>query len=292
MSAPEPSETKEHAGEAPVKGFGLLVMLLVFLGASILALYTIWVFWPPEASGPETTVAAEKRIDFFFGLNRTVSRETLFFVIVAVAGALGGMVHVLRSLSWYAGNRLLKWSWIPFYLLRPLLGAAMATLLYFVVRAGFFSPSSSTTQASPYGFAALAALSGLFSDHAAEKLKRVAAELFQEPPQGKDTVAAEPEVTVGPVKERRPNEAIVVGEVNPKGKKTTFTFEWGDTTEYGNRTPEPPGDVGEGLTPKPVTATLGPLDPARSYHYRLVATSEDAVTYSADQLIEPFRPTL
>jgi hypothetical protein len=269
---------------------GVIVLMGCFGALSVLAMYTVWAFWPSEA-GEAGKIALKKEVDFFW-LQSEVSRETLFFVTVAVAGALGGMVHVLRSLVWYAGNRLLKWRWVPFYVMRPVLGAAMATLLYFLVRAGFFSPSSSTTEASPYGFAALAALSGLFSDHAAEKLRTVASELFQDPPQGSDSVGAEgtatPEIEVAPAAERMGDAVALAGTVNPRGMQTSFGIEWGETTAYGNSSQ--PGSVGTGIAPVPVNVQLNGLDPAKEYHYRLVAVSGAGTVVSEDQVLPPVTP--
>lgn len=265
---------------------GVFVLLFLFAALALAALYTIWAFWPSEAK-TGSVVARVKTVHFFW-TERTVARESLFFVTVAVAGGLGGIVHVLRSLTWYTGNRLLKWSWVPFYLLRPVLGAAMASLLYFIVRAGLFSPSASTAEASPYGFAALAALAGLFSDQAAEKLKKVAVELFDEAPQGKDAVTAEPEAEVGVPTERRQTDAVLVGTVNPRGRETSFRFEWGESTAYGNWAPHDVEKIGSGLAPRPVSARIAGLDPKKAYHYRLVAFSESGATASADHVLPAF----
>ena len=51
-------------------------------------------------------------------------------------------------------------------------------MFYVILRAGLFSPSSSIDQASPFGFSAVAALVGLFSEQAMEKLRDVAANIF------------------------------------------------------------------------------------------------------------------
>jgi hypothetical protein len=268
---------------------GVVGLMALFGLLSSFALYTVWVFWPAEAVGSDG-VATSKEVDFLW-TSGTASRETLFFVTVAVSGALGGMVHVLRSLVWYTGNRLLKWRWVPFYVMRPILGAAMATLLYFLVRAGFFSPSASTTEASPYGFAALAALAGLFSDHAAEKLKKIASELFQDPPQGRDSVggeaAAEPEVELAPAGERVGDAITIAGTVSPRGMQTSYYLEWGETTAYGSRTPPDAESVGSGVAPVPISVRLTGLDPAKEYHYRLVATSGAGTVMSEDGVLPP-----
>jgi len=95
-------------------------------------------------------------------------------------------MHALRSLYWYTGNRMMVWSWVAFYLLLPVTGAILAVIFYFVVRGGFFSPQSSFDNTSPFGFAALAALVGLFSPQATLKLKEIAETIFSKPGAGTD----------------------------------------------------------------------------------------------------------
>jgi len=115
-----------------------------------------------------------------------LSEEERLFLIVIFAGALGGLVHTLRSFFWYVGNRKLVLSWTGFYITQPILGATLATVFYLVVRGGFFSPQSTISDTSPFGFAALAALIGMFTDQAAEKLKQIAENLFAKAPKGAD----------------------------------------------------------------------------------------------------------
>ena len=168
-----------------------LVVAAVLLSAVVL--YTLWAFWPnstPGGSGPG--VPSSQRVSYF-GWQHTVSHDRLFFVVVALAGALGGLVHTIRSVMWYVGNRWLYWSWIPFNLLLPVVGALGGTIFYLVLRAGLFSPSASTDDTSPFGFAAVAVLVGLFSEQAMEKLKQVATKLFAESPKGADHVEPETE---------------------------------------------------------------------------------------------------
>ena len=134
-----------------------------------------------RARDRERTQPDERRVTYF-GAGFDVSTDTLFFAVVALAGALGGLVHTLRSFSMYVGTRYLRWSWIPFNLLLPMVGALGGTVFYLVFRGGLFSTSTSATDANPYGFAAVAALVGLFSEQAIEKLRHVAKEMFAEAP--------------------------------------------------------------------------------------------------------------
>lgn len=75
---------------------------------------------------------------------------------------------------WYIGNRNLIWSWVPNYLLLPMSGAILSVVFYFVLRGGLFSPRVGLEQASPFGFAPLTALIGMFSERAILKLKEIA----------------------------------------------------------------------------------------------------------------------
>jgi hypothetical protein len=59
-------------------------------------------------------------------------------------------------------------------------------MFYFVIRGGFFSPQSDFSQTSPFGFAALSAMVGLFSEQAVLKLKQVAETILSKPESGAD----------------------------------------------------------------------------------------------------------
>ena len=266
-------------GRSYVGGW-MIILLAIIIALAALSLYGIWVFWPTEP-GPGNSGLPLRKTVHFFGYDRTLSRESLFFVMVAFAGALGGMVHVLRSLAIYIGNRELRWSWVPFYFLKPVLGAVLGTLLYFVLRAGLFSSSASTAQTSPYGFAAIAAFAGLFTDQAVEKLRRVAEELFDKPLPSKDSVSALPLAKTGAARTTSQTEAIISGTVNPRGLETSVQVQYGESADYGNETPAV--SVGAGQVERPLEAQLTGLSPGTAFHYRVVAKSSAGTSYGDDQ---------
>ena len=258
--------------------FGALVLLALMIVFAGVALYGIWVFWPTQ--GPDGAGIVPQRMVHFFGYDRPLSDEKLFFLTVAFAGALGGMAHSLRSFSVYLGNRELKWSWVPFYVLKPVLGAVLATLMYFVLRGGLFSSSSSTEQASPYGFAAIAALTGLFTDQAVEKLKKVAEDVFEKLEPQKDHFEAQAPAVVAGEPAVSATEATLKGTVNTSNQVTTWFFEYGTDANYGAQTPtttEPAGTEDAA-----VEATLTGLAAATEYHYRLVAQNATGTTKGED----------
>lgn len=160
----------------------LSIVAAVLAVIALLTLYVLVQFWPATAAVGE--VPPDFQDITAFGVTfAQVSRETLYFVVVISAGALGGSVHALRSVGWYAGGQRLVRSWTLRYLYLPLVGAMLATILYIIVRAGFLSGSSVETS-SPFGFVALAALAGLFSDQGIRKLRQVFETLLTEAQEG------------------------------------------------------------------------------------------------------------
>jgi len=131
----------------------------------------------------------------YLGMCLCIYDEDRLLLIVLLAGALGALVHGLRSLSWYIGNRRAVWSWSAMYFMLPFLGAGLAAIFYLVIRGGFFSPTSTVNETSPFGFAALAALVGMFTEPAVIKLRKVAITVFEPPEQGKDHVGPAPKLT-------------------------------------------------------------------------------------------------
>jgi hypothetical protein len=81
--------------------------------------------------------------------------------------------------------------------------------------------------------------------------------------------------------------AKIEAQVSPNGSPTSYRFEWGPTTAYGNVLPtefEP--SLGSGHEASQVVARLGGLTPGATYHYRVVAHNAGGTTVSADQLVE------
>ncbi len=77
--------------------------------------------------------------------------------------------------------------------------------------------------------------------------------------------------------------ATLRGSVNPLGLATTYVFEWGPTSAYGDRVPVPDASAGNGMTSQPVSQDLGGLAPGTTVHYRLAATNAFGTVAGGDQ---------
>lgn len=77
--------------------------------------------------------------------------------------------------------------------------------------------------------------------------------------------------------------ATLAGTVNPNGGGTTYRFQYGTSTAYGQNVPVPNGNVGSGTTAVPVSAAIAGLQPNTTYHFRLVAANGGGTTTGPDQ---------
>jgi hypothetical protein len=109
-----------------------------------------------------------------------ITRETQLILLVLAAGALGSFIHALKSLADFIGNRTAQASWYWWYITRPFLGATLAFIFYAVLRGGFLTGTPADVKVvNPFGAIAVAALVGMFSDKATQKLAEVFETLFK-----------------------------------------------------------------------------------------------------------------
>jgi hypothetical protein len=157
-----------------VLGRILIGITLALIGAlSVICLVWAWLGVEDARGGSARIRANLLWFDF------TISPETSLFLLIFAAAAVGSFVHAATSFVTYAGNRTLRRSWIVWYFFRTFIGVALATVVYLVVRAGFFASASDPEEVSPFGVAAIAGLAGLFSKQATDKLQEVFDVIFR-----------------------------------------------------------------------------------------------------------------
>jgi len=115
---------------------------------------------------------------WFFFFDKPCNQETRLLWITFLAGIMGSLIYAWNSLTTFVGNRTYVSSWTLWYCVRAVMGGMLALLFYVVVRGGFLGLSVQSGQLNIYSFAALGALSGMFSKRATDKLEEVFAALF------------------------------------------------------------------------------------------------------------------
>jgi hypothetical protein len=139
---------------------------------------------PADTTKPEPNISK----DVYVGLwplfsDRVISADSYLFLVVLFAGMLGGSIRGVHSLVRHLGLRNFSFYWSGFYITIPFVGAGLSEVIYFVIRGGFYGGSfGKGLVLNLFSFAAMAALTGLFTDQAMEKLKQVAVTLLADTP--------------------------------------------------------------------------------------------------------------
>ena len=197
-----------HIGATPVRPPGIVLLAALIIAALLFTVYCLVAVWPVSTAA--TTTASRVA-----GLRLTLDREQRLFVVVALTGALGGLIHSARSLYSYVGNRILRRSWLLMYLTLPFIGSALAVVFYLILRGGLVTGTAA--QVNFFGFAAISALVGLFSPEAAEKLKQIFSTMLAPVPHERDSQppgpGAHPRVSADGGPEPQGPQAALPGDV-------------------------------------------------------------------------------
>src|SRR5262245_34964588 len=99
------------------------------------------------------------------------------------------------------------------------------------------------------------------------------------------TTSSAPQVVTGNATGVSTTSATLTGTVDPAGRATTWYFEYGTSTSYGTKTPV--RDAGSGSGALPVSALVSGLSSGRTYHFRLVGTSDAGTSRGSDHTFVP-----
>jgi plastocyanin len=112
------------------------------------------------------------------------------------------------------------------------------------------------------------------------------------PAQMKGTITvtgpAAPVVSTGSASAVSETEATLNGTVNPSEQETSYSFEYGTTTAYGQKTDE--ASAGSGSAPLAKSVAVSSLSAATTYHYRLVAKNATGTSRGADSTFSTTGP--
>ena len=196
-----------------IRVFGTLFLLFAFVD-----FYLLIATWPvliPDPNVPPSPAGVKaltfKPFRILGGGPWNWAPDLRMLLTVVVAGSIGSLIHTLTSFGDYVGNKRLGTSWMWWFVLRTPIGISIALVSYLILRGGLIAPTlhaprdaedlqGATTLLNPYGIAAFAALAGMFSKQATDKLREVFETLFTaqkavprgEPLSGKPPVSVDP----------------------------------------------------------------------------------------------------
>jgi hypothetical protein len=259
LDGPTPAEIKEEeANRQQSLNRARIILGTFYIVLPFVLIYLLFKILPPNPWYPPDWRSVQM-VFFVNRLNIWTTLEERLVLLVVVAGALGSYIHSATSYADFRGNRQFGPSWLLWYILRPFIGVSLALVVYFAIRGGLLSmvlsgdAATDATKINPFGIAAIAGLTGMFSKQAADKLAEVFSTLFKS--QGdssrKDSLTPGPTLTgidpsEGPVKGGTrltiTGTGFAIGaKVFVGGKPATNIEIVSDTTVKADT---PPGDAG------------------------------------------------
>lgn len=89
-----------------------------------------------------------------------------------------------------------------------------------------------------------------------------------------------------------PTTATLAAQINPELAPTIYRFQYGINTSYGSQTP-PTESIGEDSVDHSVSTEIAGLQPATTYHFRVLAVNFNGITEGSDQTFTtPDLPTI
>ncbi|HEX7291112.1 MAG TPA: hypothetical protein VF250_08310 [Conexibacter sp.] len=169
--------TRRTVASAPMSANQELAIGSVLLGVPLLLFTQLIALWPSALAATTTPRSMPTMVWLFGAARMELSPDGALLLLVAMVGALGACAASSFRFAMFAGSDALSRRWMWSYVLRPVQGAMLATIVYFVLRAGLLG-GDGTQPLSAYGLAAVAGLVGLFTRQGFQKLRRVFNELW------------------------------------------------------------------------------------------------------------------
>jgi len=142
-----------------ILGFFLLIIPVVLV-------FFIIDFWPVRDSAntwSNTTLILGLYLAFHLRM----------LVLVLLAGGLGSYIHVATSFSYHIAKGDFEPHWYWWYWMRIPIGATLALVTMMIIEGDLFIPPTAANDPTPFTTIGIAALIGLVSRHAVEKLRDI-----------------------------------------------------------------------------------------------------------------------
>jgi Bacterial Ig-like domain (group 2) len=181
----------------------------------------------------ESSIPIVIKVDGGYSDNHCLTGDGYVFLIVLFAGMVGATIRVVFSFLVHLGRKDFGFNWAWYYIFLPYFGGTLSLVIYFVIRGGFYGGAiGKPLYINVFSFAALGALTGLFSDQAMEKLKLVAESLLTKTESktsqakiAKITIPASVNLTAADSKKQL-SATATDAQSNPISGLSTTRFQW------------------------------------------------------------------
>lgn len=133
--------------------------------------------WP--AATENLALSATRQITFYpTGFSFVLDPELSLILVVMICGIIGACAFSLYAISDHLKDEDFNRKYESWYITRPIVGAGLALLFYFLLRGGVLTIGADLKNMNLLGVAAISGLVGMFSEQAMIKLRDVARPLF------------------------------------------------------------------------------------------------------------------
>jgi hypothetical protein len=146
--------------------------------------------------------------------DRVSNRDLL--LAVTLAGAGGAALSAAAEVVSHLGRRRFRSTWTPYYVIRPVLGAGLALMIYVIARGSLLSSNAPPQFLNFYGILALSVLAGLFARSALQKILETYDVVFTA---GKGLYDSVEQKEPGAPPALEPYEGFVAYELSPAGER-------------------------------------------------------------------------
>lgn len=150
--------------------------IIVFL-VSAYFLLSIW----PATTG-ELALNSTRAVTLLgIGITFSLGPETTLLFVIMLSGIIGACAFSFFAISYHLGakNDFDK-VWEAWYVLRPILGAGLALVIYLLLRGGVLTIGADLNSLNLVGVAGISGLAGMFSEQATRMLRNLADTAFGE----------------------------------------------------------------------------------------------------------------
>jgi hypothetical protein len=144
----------------------LIILGLFLLIIPVILVFFIIDFWPIKD-------AANTWSNYTLILGFYLAFHLRMLVLVLLAGGLGSYIHVATSFSYHIAKGDFEPHWYWWYWMRIPIGATLALVTIMIIQGKLFVPPTANNDAIPFTTIGVAALIGLFSRFAVDKLRDI-----------------------------------------------------------------------------------------------------------------------
>jgi hypothetical protein len=151
-----------------------MIFIAVYMMALLLlSAYALIKLWPSSAAVPGNMTSAPVNATLF-AQKVSLSQEARLVILVLIAGAIGSLSFGLYAEFLHIARNDFDRRWTLWYFARPFVGAFFGLVFYLALRAGLLSTATPLSQLNIFGFMALSALVGMFTEETLAKFKLIA----------------------------------------------------------------------------------------------------------------------